>query len=120
MKANKLDFPTRLHTGWDKVELMQKYTDKNGNEGGRVLFFGDSTNDLPSLMLEPTTVGVLVGQDSEMNEILTGFGIDLVELDLSMKKVENTAGERFLYHTDGFMLGPWLVSPNGEYGKGDY
>lgn len=120
VKANKLDFPTRLHTGGDKVELMQRYAAEKGKEAGRVLFFGDSTNDLPPLILGPTTVGVVTGRDSGMNETLTKFGISLVELDLGMNKkerVQDTAGEDFLYRIDEFVLGPWLIFPDGKGGK---
>lgn len=117
VKANKLDFPTRLHTGGDKVELMQRHAGKKGGKAGRVLFFGDSTNDLPPLMLGPTTVGVVVGQDSGMNKTLTKFGIKLVELDSGMQKTQDTTGEDFLYQADEFMLGPWLIFPDGKDGK---
>lgn len=117
VKANKLDFPTRLHTGGDKVKLMQKYAGDKGKETGRVLFFGDSANDLPPLMLGPTTVGVVAGRDSGINATLTKFGIGLVELDPGVKKVKDTAGEGFLYQTDEFALGPWLIFPDGKGGK---
>lgn len=116
VKASELDFPTSLYTGWDKVELMRRHTSNKGEEVGRVLFFGDSADDLPPLMLEPTTVGVVAGRDSGMNGTLTKFGIDLVDLDLSTKTVHNTAGEGFLYRIDEF---PWLIFPDGEDGENE-
>lgn len=116
VKASKLDFPTRMHTGWDKVKLMQKHAGDKGKETGRVLFFGDSTNDLPPLLLGPTTVGVVTGRDSGINATLAKFGIDLVELDPGVKKVKGTAGEGFLYRIDEFALGPWLIFPDGKKG----
>lgn len=117
VKANKLDFPTRLHTGGDKVELMQRHADGRGKEVGRVLFFGDSTSDLPPLILDPTTVGVVAGQDSGMNGTLAKFGINPVKLNSGMKKVQDTAGESFLYQIDEFTLGPWLIFLDGKGGK---
>lgn len=105
VKASRLDFPTRLHTGWDKVQLVRNLTDKTGKEAGRVLFFGDSTNDLPPLMLEPTTVGIVTGRDSGMNRTLAKFGIGVVELDPIMERAPNTIDKGFLYHTDRFL--PW-------------
>lgn len=100
---------------------MRRYAgNKEKEEVGRVLFFGDSTSDLPPLVLSPTTVGVVTGRDSGMNATLAKFGIKLVELDSDMKKTQDTAEEDFLYRVDEFMLGPWLIFPNGKDGKKDY
>ncbi|KAH0615208.1 uncharacterized protein H6S33_000844 [Morchella sextelata] len=120
VRANKLDFPTRLHTGMDKVELMARFeADRKGKkEADRVLFFGDSTNDLPPLWLEPTTVGVVAGLDSGMNKTLTKFGIELVKLDPEVK-VQDTVGEGFLYQTDEyFAVGSWLTGESCKKRKG--
>ncbi|KAI5782059.1 hypothetical protein DFH27DRAFT_488132 [Peziza echinospora] len=88
----KLDNPTRLHTGGDKVDLMRKIISfdrgksekwkRGGNFAPRqdklVVFIGDSSNDLPPLV--EAEAGIIAGDDSGTLGRLAKFGVNVTDL----------------------------------------
>ncbi|RPA85262.1 hypothetical protein BJ508DRAFT_412049 [Ascobolus immersus RN42] len=97
IKPNKFDFPTRLHTGGDKVELLKKLVGGKKKGGkSKVVFIGDSKSDLPPLV-DSADIGIVAGQ--EITDSLRGWG-------LKVKQMGNgyfgETGENMLYVLDDF------------------
>ncbi|KAL7273342.1 hypothetical protein RUND412_003808 [Rhizina undulata] len=100
VRGNRFNFPTSLHTGGDKVELMKELVDNEMWKGG-VVFIGDSADDLPPLWVEPTTIGIVAGVDAGMNKTLNKFAIEVKDLAKDIFE-GSTRGRGFLYRAVDF------------------
>jgi hypothetical protein len=99
VKPTEYDFPTRLHTGGDKVQLITKLVGNvKGAKGakGKIVFIGDSKSDLPPLV-DSADIGVVAGKD--ITSALEGWGVKVRQLG---NGYFGESGEKMLYRLDDF------------------
>lgn len=93
---HRRDFPLRVHTGGDKLDLIRKLQKKSSRKS---VYVGDSKTDLPALL--DVDVGIMTEGDGGLVGSLEGWGMKTWELT-NENVIKHRSGQKGLFFLDDF------------------